>query len=130
MRFPSHLFQLSTIRSEPLMAAMAAVAIGMFVGNWVLGPAITRDTGEVPVQTSQERPTLQDLVSRPDPMPYRAPTPSFDMSGPPNYAAVAKEKAQAELGGQSVDDEPAPEPPRSYRSSSRYYRSFDRHRVY
>ena len=40
------------------------------------------------------------MVARPDPMPYRAPTPSFDLSGPPNYAAAAKEKAQAELGGQ------------------------------
>jgi hypothetical protein len=129
MRFPSHLLRAATFRSEPLMAAMAAIAVGMFVGTWVIGPAITHGDAESPAQTSQERTTLQDMMTRPDPMPYRAATPSFDLSGPPNYAAVAKEKAQAELGGQ-VDDEPVAEAPRSYRSSSRNYPRFDRHKVY
>jgi hypothetical protein len=129
MRFPSHLLQAATFRSEPLMAALAAVAVGMFVGTWVIGPAITRDGSETPAQATQGRTTFQDMVARPDPMPYRAATPAFDMSGPPNYAAVAKEKAQAELGGQ-VDDGSVTEAPRSYRSSSRNYPRFDRHRVY
>ena len=44
MRFPYHLFSASTFRSEPWLAAMAAVAIGMFVGAWLIGPAITRTT--------------------------------------------------------------------------------------
>ena len=44
-------------------------------------------------------------MARPDPMPYRAPTPAFDTAGEPTYAAAAKEKAQAELGGQTVDDD-------------------------
>ena len=130
MRLPNHLLQTATFRSEPLMAAMAAIAVGMFVGTWVIGPAITHDTAEVPAQTSPERTTFEDMVARPDPMPYRAATPSFNSSGPPNYAAVAKEKAQAEAGGQIVDDGPVPEPPRGYYSSSRNYRTFDRHRAY
>jgi hypothetical protein len=129
MRFPSHLLQPATFRSEPFMAALAAVAVGMFVGTWVIGPAITRNNADTPAQTSPERTTFQDMLARPDPMPYRAPTPSFDMTGPPNYAAVAKEKAQAEIGGQTVDDESIAEGRSAYRSS-RSYRSFDRHRVY
>jgi hypothetical protein len=129
MRFPSHLLQPSTYRSEPLLAALAAVAIGMFVGTWVIGPAITHNSADAPAQFSPERTTFQDMVARPDPMPYRAPTPSFDLSGRPNYAAVAKEKAQAEMGGQIADDESIAEGPSVYRSS-RSYRAFDRHRVY
>ena len=39
MRFPRHLLKGSTYRSEPLIAAIAAVAVGMFVGTWILGPA-------------------------------------------------------------------------------------------
>ena len=44
MRFPSHLLQTATFRSEPLLAAMAAIAVGMFVGTWIIGPAVTRDS--------------------------------------------------------------------------------------
>jgi hypothetical protein len=131
MRFPTHLLQKSTFRSEPMLAAMAAIAVGMFVGTWVIGPAITRDSPDAPAAVSQERTNLKEMVERPDPMPYRAPTPAFDMSGPPNYAAVAKEKARAELGGEIVVESgpPAPAPQsRSYRSSR--YRSYDRHAVY
>ena len=50
------------------------------------------------------------MVARPDPLPFRTPTPVFDVSGPPDYAAAAKEKAQAELGGQ-VDPEAVAETP-------------------
>ena len=128
MRFPNHLLQTATFRSEPLMAAMAAIAVGMFAGTWVIGPAITYNAAEVPAQTSPERTTFEDMVARPDPMPYRAATPSFNLSGPPSYAAVAKEKAQAEAGGQIVDD--GPEPPRGYYLSSRNYRTFNRYRTY
>jgi hypothetical protein len=130
MRFPSHLLQTGTFRAEPLLAAMAAIAVGMFVGTWVIGPAITRDSAEAPAPTSQQRTTFEDMVARPDPMPYRAPTPAFDTSGPPSYAAAAKEKAQAEVGGQIVDDGSIPETPRASRWSSRNYRNLDRHRVY
>ena len=53
MRFPSHLLQTATFRSEPLLAAMAAIAVGMFVGTWVIGPAITRDSAEAPAPATQ-----------------------------------------------------------------------------
>ena len=46
MRFPSHLLQTATFRSEPLLAAMAAIAVGMFVGTWIIGPAVTRDSAD------------------------------------------------------------------------------------
>jgi hypothetical protein len=129
MRFPYHLLNASTVRSEPWLAAMAAVAIGMFAGAWLIGPAITRHNSDVPVQATQERTSFEDMVSRPDPSPYRTATPAFDFSGAPQYAATAKEKAQAELGGQPGDDEAAAEPASPPRSRGNY-QAFDRHRVY
>jgi len=135
MRFPYHLLRASTVRSEPWLAAMAAVAIGMFAGAWLIGPAITAHDGaahnsDVPTQaTTQEHISFEDMISRPDPSPYRAATPAFDFSGAPHYAAAAKEKAQAELGGQPSDDEAAAEPT-SYPRPRGNYQAFDRHRVY
>ena len=129
MRFPQHLLKASTYRSEPLMAAMAAVAVGMFVGTWIIGPAITHNGPEAPAAQQQERITFEDMVARPDPMPYRAPTPVFDTAGQPTYAAAAKEKAQAELGGQ-IDPEAPVEAPSYSMRSPRAYRAFDRHRIY
>ena len=131
MRFPQHLLKASTYRSEPLIAAMAAVAVGMFVGTWILGPALTHNSPEAAPAAAapQERTTFEAMVARPDPMPYRAPTPVFDTAGQPTYAAAAKEKAQAELGGQ-IDLEAAVEAPSYPMRSSRAYRAFDRHRVY
>jgi hypothetical protein len=114
------------------MAAMAAIAIGMFVGTWLIGPAITRDTAGVTAPPAQERTTFEDMVGRPDPSPYRAATPAFDTSGPPSYAAAAKEKAKAEIGGRTADAEERasePQPSRTW-PWSRNYRPFDRHRVY
>jgi hypothetical protein len=130
MRFPQHLLRASAYRSEPLIAAMGAVAVGMFVGTWILGPALTHGSAEAPPPVAQqERKTFEAMVARPDPMPYRAPTPAFDTAGQPTYAAAAKEKAQAELGGQ-VDPEVVAETPSYPTRSSRAYRAFDRHRVY
>jgi hypothetical protein len=130
MRFPQHLLKASTYRSEPLMAAMAAVAVGMFVGAWILGPALTHNSPEAPAPAAQqERTTFEAMVARPDPMPYRAPTPTFDTAGQPTYAAAAKEKAQAELGGQ-INPEAAAEAPGYPMRSSRAYPAFDRHRAY
>jgi hypothetical protein len=130
MRFPHHLLRASAYRSEPLMAAMAAVALGMFVGTWILGPALTHDTPEAPAPLAQqERTTFEDMVARPDPMPYRAPTPVFDTAGQPSYATAAKEKAQAQAGGPGEPEAIAEGPSFPVRSS-RAYRSFDRHRIY
>jgi hypothetical protein len=134
MRVPHHLFQASTFRAEPLMAAMAVVSISMFIGAWVIGPAITRNSTDAPpVQSSPmpDKTTFDAMVARPDPPPYRAATPAFDLTGPPNYAAAAKQKAQAELGGPASDDDAAvPEAPSPYRGGSSRYRPYDRHKVY
>jgi hypothetical protein len=130
MRFPQHLLRASAYRSEPLIAALAAVAVGMFFGTWILGPALTHNSPEAPAPVAQqERTTFEAMVARPDPMPYRAPTPAFDTAGQPTYAAAAKEKAQAALGGQ-VDSDVVAETPSYPMRSSRGYRAFDRHRIY
>jgi hypothetical protein len=129
MRYPIHLLQASTFRSEPLLAAMAAVAVGMFVGTWVIGPVMTRDSGDAPAPAAQERTSFEAMVARPDPLPYRAATPAFELSGAPSYAAAAKEKAQAEAGGQIVDNDAVPEAPSYSRLPSRS-RLPDRHKVY
>jgi hypothetical protein len=136
MPFPRHLLDAKTFRSEPYMAAMAVIAVGMFIGAWVIGPAITREP-EAPAAPAQEQAqnqppaqqqplSYQAMLSRPDPSPYRAPTPNFGSQGAPNYAEAAREKARAGLGG---EDEPVAENPRRYRAS-RYYPSFDRHRAF
>lgn len=128
LRFPQHLLPSSMIRHEPYMAAMAIVAVSMFVGAWVIGPLFTRGD-ETPAVSSPkpERMSLEQMMARPDPSPYRAATPAFDTAGAPNYAAAAKEKAQSE----TADDADIPEQTASTsRGSSRYYRSFDRHRIY
>ena len=130
MRFPQHLFRASTFRAEPLMAAMAAVAVGMFVGTWIIGPAITHDSPEPSASVAKERTTFEEMVSRPDPFPYRAPTPAFDTAGQPSYAAAAKEKAQAEAGDQADPEMMAEERPNYRMTTSRAARTFDRHKIY
>lgn len=114
--------------------AMAAVAIGMFIGHWVIGPAINYGMpNREPLRSATlERQALDEASARPDPSPYRTPTPAFETSNAPSYAAAAKHKAQAPLGwrgaqslevpdafGALRDPEPAPQPSRA--------RSYDRH---
>lgn len=127
MRFPSHLLRMSTLQAEPYMAALAVVAVSMFVGAWVIGPAITKSSTDVTPSVSQERPSVDAMNARPDPLPYRAPTPAFDMSGPPNYGAIAKERAQTQAGDQRFEGDDMPPVPTF--TPSRSYRSYDRHRV-
>jgi hypothetical protein len=133
MRFPTHLLKTSTFRAEPWLAAMAAVAVGMFVGTLVLGPAITHDRTEAPAaqERAKDRTSYEDMINRPDPMPYRAATPAFDLSGPPNYGAVAKEKAQGQVGGEMADGElPMFQRSDSHTYRSGRYRATERHTTY
>ena len=131
MRFPSHLFQLSTFKSEPLLAALAAVAVGMFVGTWVLGPSISHNNADVPALPPARQSTTYDaMVALPDPPPYRAPTPAFDMRNQPNYAEIAKQKAQAEAGGQFADTDDPVQPPDTRGYTRSRYRLPDRHTQY
>jgi hypothetical protein len=113
-------------RHEAVAVAIACIGVGMWIGTWVIGPLVTRGDEARPAALSE--PTSFDaMTARPDPFPYRTPTPEFDASGTPSYAAIAKEKAQAELGGQTADDDDWQEENRSHRQPSfRRYRVPDR----
>jgi hypothetical protein len=83
----------------------------MFIGNWVIGPAVSHDdinAAALPSAT-QGRAAFDVMVARPDPSPYRTPTPDFDMTAQPRYGAMAKERARAELGGRRTVDGTMPE---------------------
>ena len=113
MRFPLFQHEQPQLAPEPIplpergwLNAMAAIAVGMFVGNWVIGPSLSGD----PIEPAQlrsgksEREILQAAIARPDPFPYRTPTPGFDLRDAPRYGAVAKQQAQAELGSRRERD--------------------------
>jgi hypothetical protein len=124
--------------AEAFAIVVALIAAGMFIGNWVIGPAISTDIFEhsaLPSAT-RGRATIDAMSARPDPLPYRTPTPAFDTPDAPRYGALAKERAQAEIGGRSAarsvqselpeqardafdDGNASPSPPRS--------RAIDRH---
>lgn len=114
------------------MNAMAAVAIGMFLGCWVIGPLVTHSSDTSTTGAAKSTPlSFEAMLARPDPFPYRTATPEFDSSGQPRYAEAAKAQAQAESGSRSADDawaeeQAAEQPRRAYRP----YRMRDRHAVY
>lgn len=115
-------------RHEAVAVAIAAISVGMFIGTWVIGPAISYDSAGRAVEQSETL-SFQAMLSRPDPFPFRTPTPAFDVSGPPSYAATARERAQTELGGEPSADDPWQSPVDQPRSRSRYrYPVPDRHR--
>jgi hypothetical protein len=109
------------------LSAMAAVAVGMFVGTWVIGPAISTDSApREALRSGQfERLSLDEARARPDPSPYRTPTPEFAAPASTNYARIARQKAQASAGDDDMPD--------VYREPSREWRfyapsrSVDRH---
>ena len=88
---------------------MAAIAVGMFIGHWVIAPAISNGTPEhEPLRSSTlDRKLIEEAATRPDPSPYRTPTPAFDIANAPNHAAAAKQAAQAMYGGRGVADNTA-----------------------
>jgi hypothetical protein len=121
-------------RPDPLwLSAMAAIAIGMFLGNWVIGPMLNTDSPDRQRLQSAvlEQMTISEASLRPDPSPYRTPTPTFNMPET-HYATAATERAQASLGWrgnatadafQTFDEVPeAPAPRQQFRASR-----FDRH---
>jgi hypothetical protein len=93
-------------RHEAVAVAIAAIGVGMFIGTSLIGPLVSNGSVERPTEISS-KPSFEAMTALPDPLPYRTPTPAFEVSGAPSYAAAAKEKAQAELGGQPSADEDA-----------------------
>jgi hypothetical protein len=91
-------------RHEAVAVAIVAIGVGMFIGSSIIGPLMSHDSADRPAETLG-RATFESMMARPDPFPYRTPTPAFDVSGTPNYAAAAKDKAQAERGGPTSDDD-------------------------
>src|SRR5262245_18629930 len=77
-------------RAEPLMVAIAAVAAGMFIGTWIIGPMISSG----PISKEHDSPetplSYEQMIARPDPFPYRTPTPVVEQQAQTNYAAAAK----------------------------------------
>jgi hypothetical protein len=70
----------------------------MFVGTWIIGPSLSNGTTEYGKLRSakEERAAFESAVARPDPSPYRYPTPTINAGGPPAYGKIAKMRAQSE----------------------------------
>jgi hypothetical protein len=69
------------------------------------------------------------MIARPDPFPYRTPTPAIEQAET-NYAAAAKQRAQSEYGGGHYTEDASPADPwQSRRSRSRSYVP-DRHAIH
>jgi hypothetical protein len=114
-------------RAEPLMVAIAAVAVGMFIGTWIVGPMVS--AGSTSKERGAETPlSYEQMLARPDPFPYRTPTPVVEQA-PTNYAAAARQRAQSEYGGHFAENSEAANPWQSQRSRWRAYAP-DRHAVH
>jgi hypothetical protein len=129
------MLSLRRLRPEPWLNVMAAVAVGMFVGYWVIGPVLSTRSDAVPRSGSNntEAMTFEQMLAQPDPSPYRTPTPHFD-AGEPHYADAARAKARAGLGSRSASSDPWSEfrerPAEQLRRSHRRYQVPDRHAIY
>ena len=115
--------------AEIAMLGLAAIGIGILAGIWIGGPALTGDGNRhASDPVSRWVPlTYGEMISRPDPSPYRSATPTFDAGGQIDYAASAKARAQAETSGQGARDDW--DRPMSERQTGRATRTPDRHAV-
>jgi hypothetical protein len=122
------------LRPEPLLNAVAAIAVGMFIGCWVIGPALTYKSDATPQGTTKATSmTFEAMLARPDPFPYRTATPVFDSLYQTHYAEAAREKARAEIGSRTAASpwsEFQTEPIQSPNHARWHYRAPDRHAVY
>lgn len=116
------------LRPEPWLNAMAAVAIGMFIGCWVIGPVLFAkiDAASRGGTNNSQALTYEQMLARPDPSPYRTPTPQLDTGGDPHYAEAARTKARAGNPWTELQQQAA-EPPRR---SHWHYQVPDRHAIY
>jgi hypothetical protein len=124
--------------------AVAAVAVGVFVGYWVVAPALSTGIGrDEPLwSTMRERAMFDAISQRADPSPYRTATPDFDLPQPPQYGRLARQQAQtaSQRPGREARDAFASMPEQSSTALGEaavssvprqtYYPKFDRHKVY
>jgi hypothetical protein len=114
-------------RREPLMVAIAAVAIGMFIGTWIIGPSVS--SGSMSKERSAEAPmSYKEMIARPDPFPYRTATPAFPQA-PASDAAAVRERAPSEYSARMAESEPGDPWQNLRRRSSRSYMP-DRHAIH
>lgn len=94
------------LKSPRWIGAMACIAVGMFVGAWVIGPALSNGPSEYAKLRSakQERAAFESAIARPDPSPYRYATPVFDMPNQPEYGKIAKMRAQSGYSAQASNE--------------------------
>lgn len=124
------------LRPEPWLNAVAAVAVGMFIGCWVIGPALTDKSGApLPSVPKSEPMTYEAMLAPPDPFPYRTATPVFESADQTHYAQAARDKARAEIGGRRAADawsqiQEHPQPYAGREQAWPNYRVPDRHAVY
>ena len=85
-------------RAEPLMVAIAAVAVGMFIGTWIIGPMVSQGSTSKERDTTETPLSYEQMMARPDPFPYRTPTPTVEQPAATNYAATARQNAQSGYG--------------------------------
>lgn len=117
--------------SEPWLNAMAAIAAGMFIGCWILGPLLTDNSDTSSQASKSEALSYEAMIARPDPFPYRAATPTFDPIGQTHYAEAARQSALAEIGSGRAAEAWSELREREGRNRSRWhYRTPDRHAVY
>jgi len=105
MPFPLRALVSPSSGAEAFAIVVALIAVGMFVGDWVIGPAISTpifDHSPLPSAT-RERAAIDAMSARPDPSPYRTPTPTFDIPDDPHYGALARQRARAEIGGRRAE---------------------------
>jgi hypothetical protein len=103
--------QPTVLKAAAWLIAMAAIALGMFLGDRVIGPAVSNEPVDRPPLPSAklERAMIAAMSARPDPSPYRTPTTKFDVPDAPHYGALAKEQALAELGRRTAGTRGAPD---------------------
>jgi hypothetical protein len=91
--------------AEAFAIVVALFAVGMFIGNWVIGPAISTPVFDhTPLSSAtRERAALDAMSARPDPSPYRTPTPAFGAPDNPHYGALARQRALAAIGGRRAE---------------------------
>ncbi len=81
--------------AELVMVGLAAIGIGILAGIWIAGPALTGSGNGLAADPVARwmPPTYGEMISRPDPPPYRTGTPNFEPCRQIQYARSAKARA-------------------------------------